>query len=388
MKNLSLAAFIAATLVVSFSCEKPLDDTPPQANCQLGKSNHPNAAQYQQILDKFVEAGTVGISITITTPQGTWSSVAGKADLANNVRLSQCHSLRIGSISKTLTSTLILMLQDDGKLNINDLASKYLPNEYVENIENLDKVTIKNLLQHTSGIHEYLGMNGLFRIYNLSAQQLSADENIRTIFGKKAQFEVGKSWRYANSNYLLLALIIENITKKSAYEAIEERIIRPLGLQNTFASTTLPANLSRGYYDSFNNDMMRDLTLFDNNAVGGQDMLDGGLISNSYDLTKFIEALGTGKLISEKSLNKMQSKIGLEVEIPEELSYIKDYGLGIFQLDVDGKKGIGHGGNVLCFNGISYYFPEQKIGISILVNSYSKKIDKVLYSKEILQMAL
>ena len=84
----------------------------------------------------------------------------------------------------------------------------------------------------------------------------------------------------------------------------------------------------------------------------------------------------------------MQSKIGLEVEIPEELSYIKDYGLELFQLEIDGKKAIDHGGSVHCFNGIAYYFPEQKISISIVINSYSKKIDKVLHDVETLKLAL
>lgn len=386
MKSIKIAAL--AVTITLFSCEKEVEKAIVQTNCTLGNSNHPYAAKYQRIIDKFMAAGTVGVSITVKTPEGTWSSTAGLADIPNKVTLSQCHTLGIGSISKTFAAATLLKLQDEGKININELASKYLPEEYTQNIENLDKATIKNLLQHTSGVKDYLDINGLFNIYNLTAKAKSAKENLKTIYDKKAQFDVGKEWVYTNSNYLILAVIIENITKKSAYEVVTEKIIKPLGLQNTYASATRPASLSRGYYDSFNNGMMRDLTLFDYNAVGGQDMLDGGLVSNSYDLAAFMEALGTEKIISKKSLTEMQSKIGLEVEIPEELSYIKDYGLGIFQLEIDGKKAIGHGGNVHCFNGIAYYFPEQKISISIVVNSYSKKIDKVLYDVETLKLAL
>lgn len=386
MKSIKIAAL--AVTITLFSCEKEVEKAPAQTNCTLGTPNHPYAAKYQRIIDKFMAAGTVGVSVTIKTPEGTWSATAGLADIPNHIALSPCHTLGIGSISKTFAAATLLKLQDEGKLNINELASKYLPEEYIQNIRNLDKATIKNLLQHTSGVKDYLDINGLFNIYNLTAKAKSAKENLKTIYDKKAQFEVGKEWVYTNSNYLILAVIIENITKKSAYEVVTEKIIKPLGLQNTYASATRPASLSRGYYDSFNNGMMRDLTLFDYNAVGGQDMLDGGLVSNSYDLAVFMEALGTERIISKKSLTEMQSKIGLEVEIPEELSYIKDYGLGIFQLEIDGKKAIGHGGNVHCFNGIAYYFPEQKISISIVVNSYSKKIDKVLYDVETLKLAL
>ncbi len=387
MKILHFLAFAISITILS-SCEKELEKSPVQNDCNLSTNSHPKAAQYQRIINKFVEAGVVGVSVTIKSPEGTWSSASGMADLPNNVPLSPCHTLGIGSISKTFAAATILKLQDEGKLNVNDLASKYLPNEYVKNIRNLDKATIKNLLQHTSGVKDYLGIDELFSIYNQTVKAKSAKENLQNIYGKKAQFKVGEKWVYTNSNYLLLAVIIENIGKKPAYEVVTEKIIKPLGLAHTYASATRPASLSRGYYDSFNNGLMRDLTHFDYNAVGGQDMLDGGLVSNSYDLATFMEALGTEKVVSKKSLLEMQSKVGLEVETPEELAYIKDYGLGIFQLEIDGKKAIGHAGNVHCFNGLAYYFPEQKISISIVVNSYSKKIHNCLFDKETLKLAL
>lgn len=384
MKNIKL--LILASVLALVSCEKITEASLEQNNCELGIKNHPNSAKYQKIIDKFMDAGAVGISITIKTPEGIWTSAAGKADLANNINMSPCHTLRIGSISKTFTSTMILKLHEEKKLNINELASKYLPEEYGKNIKNLDKATIKNLLQHTSGIQEYLGIGGILEMQNLSIKKRSAEESIKTIFGKKAQFAVGKEWSYTNSNYLLLSLIIKHITKKSAYEAITEKIIKPLGLVNTFANTTIPANFSRGYFDSFNNGIMKDVTEIDHGAVGGEDMLDGGMISNSYDLAIFMEALKTGRLLSEKSLAEMESFSGFTDNAPEELAYIKDYGLGIFLLDIDGKKGIGHGGNVHCFNGIAYYFPEQKISVSIILNSYSKKLRTTLYDKSTLDM--
>lgn len=368
------------------SCEKELERTAAQNNCEPGIKNHPHAARYQKIVNKFMAAGAVGVSVTIKSPEGVWSTAAGKADLPGNVSLSPCHTLRIGSISKTFTSAVILKLQEEGKLNIDDPASKYLPEEFTRNIRNLDKSTIRNLLQHSSGIREYLGIGRLLDIQNLSVKKLSAEENLRSIFGKKARFEVGKGSMYTNSNYLLLALIIKNVTKKTAYEAVTEMIIRPLGLTNTYATTAYPASLSRGYFDVFNNGMMKDQTEIDHNAVGGQDMLDGGLISNTYDLAVFMEALKTGKIISAKSLSEMESPGAIKAEIPADLTYIKDYGLGLFLLDIDGRKGVGHGGNVQCFNGIAYYFPEEKISVSILLNSYSKKLQTVLYDKAVLDL--
>ncbi len=380
------ALTLAITLLLS-SCEEIKEASPAQASCNLVLKNHPKSAKYQQIVDKFMAAGAVGVSITIKSPEGIWSSAAGKADLKNNIDLSPCHTLRIGSISKTFAAATILKLQEEGKLNINDLASKHLPEEF-KNIANLDKATIKNLLQHTSGVPEYLGLEGILDFLNGSFKNRSAAESMRTVLKKKAQFEVGKEWVYTNSNYLLTALIIENIEKKPAYEVVTEKIIKPLGLKNTYASTTIPSNLSRGYYDFMNNGLMKDQTEIDNDAIGGKDMLDGGMVSNTYDLAIFMEALKTGKVLSSKSLTEMESKIGFEVDVPEEFDYIKDYGLGIFQLDIDGIKGIGHAGNVQCFNGVAYYFPQQKISISILLNSYSKKLQSALFDKQNLKLVL
>lgn len=374
-------------IVILLSCEKIKEKVPAQSSCEVASTNHPNAAKYQKIIDKFMEAGAVGVSVTVKTPEGVWSAAAGKADLPNNIDLSPCHTLRIGSISKTFAAATILKLQEEGKLNINDLASKYLPEEFGKKIKNLDKATVKNLLQHTSGVAEYLGLRGILEMQNLTLKKRSAEASIRTIFEKKAQFEVGKEWVYTNSNYLLIALIIENITKKPAYEVVTEKIIRPLGLKNTFASTSLPSNLSRGYYDSMNNGFMKDQTELDHGAIGGIDMLDGGMISNAYDLAIFMEALKLGKVISAKSLKEMEVPLGLKVDIPEEFSYIKDYGLGLFQLDVDGVKGIGHAGNIQCFNGSAYYFPDKKTSVSIVLNSYSKKLQDALFDKETLKLS-
>lgn len=389
MKKLTKISGALALVSIFYlsACEKITEAAPAQTNCVLETIKHPKAAKYQQIVDKFLKAGTVGVSITVRTPEGVWSSASGKADLKNNIDLSPCHTLRIGSISKTFASATILKLQEEGKININDLASKYLPDEF-KNIANLDKATVRNLLQHTSGVPEYLGIKGILDITNGTFKKRSAAESMRSVLKSKPQFEVGKDWSYANSNFLLLALIIENITQKPAYEVVTEKVIKPLGLKNTYASTTLPSNFPRGYYDFMNNGLMKDQTEIDHDAVGGQDMLDGGMIANPYDLALFMEALNTGKILSEKSMVEMKKLSGFTGKAPAGLEYITDYGLGLFLLDIDGKKGFGHGGNVQCFNGLAYYFPEQRVSISILVNSYSKKIADALYDVETLKLAL
>ncbi|MCB0646960.1 MAG: beta-lactamase family protein [Saprospiraceae bacterium] len=364
------------------ACNEDMPGAVRLENCGSTKN-----AAIEAVGKRFLEAGTVGVNIALKSPQGEWNYSAGKADLANDIDLSPCHTLRIGSISKTFAAILIMKLQEEGKLSINDKAAKYLPEEYVKNVENLSEVTIKQVMQHTSGIRNYLEIRTFMDIYNGSLSGDGSKENVRRVFGKKAYFKPGENWQYSNTNYLLLAMIIEQIEGKSAYEVMKQKFFDPLQLQNTIAGKA-PSSLSRGYYDSFNNGLMRDLTTVDYDAVGGLDMLDGGLISNAHDMNVFMDAFGKGKIISQASITEMQSPSNANVELPEELRYIKDYGLGLFLIDINGQKGFGHGGNVHCFNGVTYYFPDSGTSISILVNSYSTKIDKVLYDAGTLESLL
>ncbi len=164
---------------------------------------------------------------------------------------------------------------------------------------------------------------------------------------------------------------------------MREKVISPLQLQNTFAGTILPKTLSRGYYDVDNNGIMKDLTDIDNNAVGGIDELDGGIISNSYDIAKFLEALLTGKLISSSSLAQMETFKDINPsDLPPDLKYYKQYGLGLMKAETDHGTVIGHDGHVYSFIGKAFYFPVQKITLTILLNGYSQKVQAVLDAKD------
>lgn len=384
MKTSSFNTLIVAIIVSIFciSCEK-INETVPVAECRKGDTNHPRASRYQKMIDDLLKTGVTGVSATVISPEGTWSLSGGKADLGNNVPMTPCHTLRIGSISKLFTSVTILKLQEEGVLNINDKLTKYIPERITKEIANANEVTLKQLLNHTSGIPEYLGLNTILNILNLSVAKKSAEESLHFIYGQKADFEPGKGQNYSNSNYLLLSLVIQYATGKSAYQVVTEKVIRPLRLENTFADTKLPATLVRGYYDTFDNDFMKDLTEIDNAAVGGEGMLDGGLISNSYDLATFLHTLKTGQVLTASSMAQFENFIDITQELPNDLKYIKQYGLGLMKIETDHGVGVGHSGHVHCFWGTVYHFPQQKVTVAVLTNGYSTKIRKALESKNL-----
>ncbi|PSL45586.1 alkaline D-peptidase [Chitinophaga niastensis] len=378
LKVVVLAMFILFTI----SCKKNKDSPVPPTACNLGAGNHPNRNNYQRIIDNFMNAGAAGVSVTVISPEGTWSACGGKANIEDNIDLTPCHTLRIGSITKVFTAATILKLQEEGVLNIKDKINKYIPGSITDHIANANDVTIEQCLNHTSGIRDYLDQNVISGILNKQIIKYSAEENLKFIYDKSAYFSPGKGMIYSNANYLLLSTVIKYATGKNAFDVVTEKIIRPLQLQNTSASTELPGTLTRCYHDVDNNGIMKDFTYADNNAVGGVGALDGGIISNSYDVAKFMEALLTGKVISPASLAQMETFTDIDPSnLPDDLKYYKQYGLGLMKIETDQGTAIGHDGHVYGFIGKVFYLPVQKVTVAILLNGCSSKTTAVLNDK-------
>lgn len=384
MKTIQFTFLIISLSVLGgfTSCEKT-EKVTAVSTCDLGTNvNHPKADQYQKIIDDLLASGVPGVTVSVSSPEGDWTGVGGKADLKNNIDLTPCHPLRIGSITKIYTATTVLILQDEGVLNIKDKVNKYVPTSITDHIANANDVTIEQLLNHMAGIPNYTDLSTILGVLNLSIEKKSAEENLKLIYGKKSNYAPGEGGEYSNSHYLLLGLVIKHATGKKAYDVIREKIIIPLGLQNTYTSDYQLNQMSRSYYDIYDDGYMKDVTEIDNNAVGGDDMLDGGLIASSYDVMKFLKILLTGNILSEQSLAQMKNCLEIKADLGE-MNFIKKYGLGLMQIEVAGQKGFGHYGNVYGFNGTTMYFPDKKVGVSIIINGFSHKIDNVINRKEI-----
>ncbi len=381
MKTYLFWGLFISTLLCLSSCEET-DNALNIINTIEENDSHPMAASYQQIIDDFLEAGVPGVSVTVRSPKGVWSKAGGKADLKNNIDLTPSHTLRVGSMTKVFTATTLLILQDEGILSIDDKINTYIPSSITNHIKNANDVTIRQLLNHTSGIHEYMGLQTTLAIINLSIKKNSAEENLKLIYNKKASFAPGTDKEYCNSNYLLAALVIKYATGKTANEVVQEKIIDRLGLENTYISTAEPNTLSRSYYSIYDDGYMKDVTEIDMNAVGGEDMLDGGLISNSYDLAIFLEKLLKGNILSDTSLNEMEDFTEVTQDLGD-MDYITKYGLGLMYLDTENGVCIGHYGYVYGFNGIYVYYPEIQTTLAVLINGYSGNISKVLGSEDI-----
>lgn len=261
----------------------------------------------------------------------------------------------IGSISKVFTSVLVLKAVEENKLTLSTKLSEYFPS-----IKNSDKITIGNLLNHRSGIHNFTNDKDFLE---WNTQKKSESEMIQIIAKGGSDFEPNSKADYSNSNYILLSYILEKIYKESYSDILSEKIIKKLGLRNTYFGNKMnEANESYSY--KFSGSWMKQTQTNPSIPLGA-----GAIFSTPTDLTKFTSALFSGKIISKESLKSM-------------ITMNDNFGYGIFEIPYKEKIGFGHRGGIDGFNSVLTYFPKDKISIAILSNGNNYDIDKVLFAVE------
>jgi CubicO group peptidase (beta-lactamase class C family) len=295
----------------------------------------------------------------------------GMADPKRKIPISSDTKFPIGSNTKQFTCMAILLLEEQGKLKIDDPIKKYLPQlpEYA------NSVTIKNLMQHTSGIIEY---NPLLFLSGLDKNECNiTNQDIIDLISKykKLSYKTCEKFLYTNSTYVILAEIIEKVSQRTYAEFIKENILIPLKMGNSFVVTSsgdyktsaIGFNYN-GNYKPVNCPMV---------TTGGS-----GIITTLNDLCKWINNYYTHQLgkYGQELINKMQQKGVLKNGDSTK------YGLGLFIDEYCGQKVLWHGGNITGYTSNITIFPEQKTSIIVLSNTmelipYEHRFDiaKVLF---------
>jgi CubicO group peptidase (beta-lactamase class C family) len=253
----------------------------------------------------------------------------------------------IASVTKTFTAALILKLQEKGKLSVKDTLGTYYPG-YPQG----GKITIHQLLTHTSGIHDYLAVKEFQRLDQTKA--LSLEEMIAFFKDKPLDFEPGSKFHYSNSGYTMLGYIIEKVTGMPYGKALQTYIFNPLHMRHTSFGPpdTTTVKLATGYmvyYKSFKRPSFRV-----NPSIS---YATGGIYSSVEDLYIWNNALQKGKFLSEKTLAQ---------------AYKKDkgnYGYGWFTDTLYGKQRVSHDGNIPGYKSNINRFPGDDICVIALSNS-------------------
>lgn len=308
-------------------------------------------------IDSLFTANNVpGIAVGIWTPEFTYKKVVGNADLKKHVERKIDDKIRIGSITKTFVGTVILQLADEGKLNIDDKLDKYYPL-----YPNASNITIRQMLDMTSGIPDYLNdplIDQSFLYYRTN--KFTPPEIYEATIGLTPTFAPGAGWNYSNGNYNILGMMIEKLTGNKIEDEINKRIIQPLNLTNT--SFPVIAEMEGQYSNGYSKDTLTggfiDVTVMDPSITWAA----GAMVSNIDDLRTYALALAKGDLLSKKMQEERLKFVKTGVA-----DFLK-YGLAIFS--VGGF--IGHNGGITGYNTFMGYHPEYDALFILSVNEFGK----------------
>lgn len=346
-----------------------------------------NNDKYNNLLKNLKSKGVVGITMSVYHPEtGMWIGASGKADLFNNVDMQPCNISRVGSTIKMFTSTVVFLLKEEGKLKLDDKISDYLQGDAINKIENADVATIGQLLQHSSGIYNYI-QNLKFQTASLNdlIKEWKPNDLLEYAYHKKAYFSPGQDVEYSNTNYILLGLMIEKIEGKPLFQVFNEKLFFPyhLNLSQFAGENPVPNGIIRGYIDLYSNLQVTESTYF-----SGWDYFtaDGGLISNPYDMATFFKLLMDGKIINATSLNEMLTWKAPSEQNPD--FFYSEFGLGIFKILTPQGIVYYHSGDAIGYYANMMYLPKDGSVIVYATNSNYGKIDEFISSKDAIEEIL
>jgi D-alanyl-D-alanine carboxypeptidase len=340
--------------------------------------------QLQTALDTLVDnpdSNFSGAILYVSQPdKGTWLGSAGVADIETGAPLSLDASFRAGSIMKPFVAVTVLQLIEEGKLSLETLMTEVLPEEYKSLFANAGRITVRMLLEHSSGIPEWLTPGAIEQISAEPTKVWKVSEFLGLAAAQPAVFAPGEGYSYSNTDYNLLGLIIENVTGMSWREAVAERVITPLGLQHTKlpapGDNSMPEGFMHGY-EPLNGGMV-DLSLTDPSMAGAAG--GGALVTTVADLARFMAALRGGELFQqEETLSEMMTFI----DAPDEGGQV-GYGLGLQQYMLPGGlELIGHLGSTAGYRAFTGYFPGLDLSIALAFNSQADPTPLILAALDV-----
>jgi CubicO group peptidase (beta-lactamase class C family) len=269
----------------------------------------------------------------------------GFANLEWDTPNSPSTKFRLGSITKQFTAASILLLEERGKLKVDDPVKKYMPDAPAA----WDKITIFNLLTHTSGIPSFTSFPDYASLEPFPA---TPEQLVKRFRDKPLDFQPGEKWSYSNSGYVLLGYLIEKISGESYERFVQENIFTPLGMKDSGydSNSAIIPHRAAGYAPGPNGPVNAG---FINMTVP---LSAGALYSTTEDLLLWEQGLFGGKLLSSESLQKMTTP------------FKSDYAFGLVVRIVNGHNVIDHGGGIEGFNTMLAYYPENKLTVVVLGN--------------------
>ncbi|MCX8043212.1 MAG: beta-lactamase family protein [Desulfobacterota bacterium] len=309
----------------------------------------------------------------ITADNKTWEGVSGYADLKQQDPVDAATLFSIGSITKTFVATLTLKLIEYGLLTLDDTVGTWLPDlPYPANHTVNPSITIRQLLNHTSGIASYTERLIPWLVLAVDAEhQWTHDEVVRLMGPPK--FNPGESWSYSNSNYYLLGMILEKASGKAIVQLLHEELFNLLGLETTFldAAEPVPFPIAKGYQYVFGRTLLDPLSVH-RTGTYSYAWTAGALVSRPADVARFLHELFAGHVIASNSLDTMLDTVPTKMEQTE-------YGLGIMKYESSSYGTIWmHGGMINGYTAAVWHVPAAQSTIAVTANLSGCNVDAVI----------
>ena len=362
-----LLAVVVGALAVALAGVAPSSGAKPNAGSK-GAKQPAYAAKLSQSLPAAMKANAIpGTVVLIDSPsKGDWSATFGTAEIGKQVPMKMGDLFRIGSNTKTMTSTVILQLVEEGKLKLSDPIAKF-----VGGVPNGTKITIRELAEMRSGLYSYSFARGFNATLDKNPKKAwKPAELLKIAFSHKPNFAPGAEYEYSNTNIVLLGVVIEKLTGETASEAFQERIFKPLKMKHSSLPEgnewKIPGPHAQGYQFGTNVGTIDtyevpkaeqaaalDGTLLPLNYTDANPTwawTAGGAISTPRELATYAKALGTGKGLLSPKMQKVRLD-SLRPVVPGDKSGV-EYGVGLAQF----APGIvGHDGQVPGFSSFMAY---------------------------------
>lgn len=348
-------------------------------NQKRDKVDHQIKRELDQVRE---EVGIPGINLAIVLPNDDIIAVSsGYSDKEQKIPMKPEDKMFSGSTGKTFCAAIILQLIDEGKLNINDPISKYFgQEEWFNKLPNAQNVSIKMLLNHSSGIPRYVFDNSVWKaMQNNPDKAWTGVERLSLIFNLEPEHEAGKGWAYSDTNYIILGMLIEKLTGNEYYAELKKRILDPMELNNTLPGNSREIEgLVTGYTSFTDVFLTPEKVLLENGKFAFNPQMEftgGGICCTATDLARWGKMYYSGKVFSEKSLNMVRSAY----RYPTTLADSARYGIAAFIWEENCRFSYGHTGFFPGYVTIFEYYPDLDISIGMQWNTDKKNPNKSLH---------
>ena len=312
------------------------------ADQPAASANAATTSSLETRMQSLVDSGYPAVLASVTSPNGEVENVvAGEGDIESGEAPPVDAEVRIASNTKMFVATIVLQLVDEGLVDLDAPIDLYLPGLIKGTGIDGVGITVHQLLQQTSGLPEYADQIAA-DAFGAQEKYVSPRDMLDIALSRPAGFAPGEKWEYSNTNYLVLGLLIEAVTDRAIADQIQERIVRPLGLEHTYSPAPGERELRGEHPIGYHADVpgeLQDISAMDTSFAWAA----GAMVSTPAELNTFMLALLNGELLSDEALKTMQTTVPAGDELWPEA----EYGLGLQRYPLScGGFAWGHGGDI------------------------------------------